>query len=115
MAVRRLDEIVLDCADPTRLVRFWGALFGIEPVFRELDWTYIDSPVTRVRIAFQRVPEPKSVKNRVHLDVEVDDIAAEAARLVGLGARTVGTVMEDEYGRFQVMQDPEGNEFCLIH
>ena len=67
-----------------------------------------------LRIAFQGVPEPKSGKNRLHLDVEVIDIAAAIPRCVALGATVVGDPQEDEAGWFQVMVDPEGHEFCLV-
>jgi predicted enzyme related to lactoylglutathione lyase len=114
MAVIRLQEVVIDCRDPATLVEFWARLFGAEAVVRDETWAYVDAPVTRIRIAFQRVPEAKTVKNRVHLDVEVDDIAAEADRVTALGARAHGPPMEDDQGPFQVMLDPEGNEFCLV-
>jgi predicted enzyme related to lactoylglutathione lyase len=114
MTVRVLQEVVVDCNDPTTLVQFWAAVFGTEGVVRSEEWAYIESPATRLRIAFQRVPEAKSVKNRVHLDVEVDEIPTESARLVGLGAQVVGGIVVDEQGPFQVMRDPEGNEFCLV-
>jgi hypothetical protein len=66
------------------------------------------------RILFHTVPEPKTVKNRWHIDVTVgkDRMHAEAERLVGLGATLVREVQEPG-GHFLVMQDPEGNEFCL--
>jgi predicted enzyme related to lactoylglutathione lyase len=114
MAVIRLQEVVVDCNDPVALVGFWAAVFGAEAVIREESWTYVESPATRLRIAFQRVPERKVTKNRVHLDVEVDDIPAEVVRLVDLGATVSGPPMEDDQGPFQVMLDPEGNEFCLV-
>jgi len=64
------------------------------------------------RLLFNVVPEPKTVKNRVHLDLNVADMQAEVARLVGLGARKVKTF--DENGEtWTVMADPEGNEFCV--
>jgi predicted enzyme related to lactoylglutathione lyase len=114
MVVIRLQEVVVDCRDPASLVRFWAGVFGTEPIVRTPDWAYIDAPSAVVRIAFQQVPEAKAVKNRVHLDVEVDDIAGECARVVGLGATAIGDIQRDEQGRFQVLQDPEGNEFCLV-
>jgi predicted enzyme related to lactoylglutathione lyase len=114
MAVRSLLEIVVDCRDPATLAGFWGAVFGTPAQVRDPSWAWIESPATRTRIAFQRVPEAKVVKNRVHLDVEVDDIPAERDRLLGLGAEAVGEEVEDELGPFQVMLDPEGNEFCLV-
>ena len=114
MAVFGLQEVVIDCADPGALAVFWAATFSTEPVVRSADWAYIESPTTRVRIAFQKVPEPKRVKNRLHLDIDVDDIAQEQARLELLGASAIGTIVSDEMGPFQMMTDPEGNEFCLV-
>lgn len=114
MAVLALQEVVVDSEDPRVLAVFWAAVFDTEPVQRGTDWAYVESVTTRIRIAFQRVPELKSVKNRVHLDLEVDDIAQERVRLESLGATAVGTVERDDLGPFQVMTDPEGNEFCLV-
>lgn len=68
----------------------------------------------RPRVLFQLVPEGKTVKNRVHLDVDVDDLAEAIEATEALGATRVGEIMWDELGGFQVMSDPEGNEFCLI-
>jgi predicted enzyme related to lactoylglutathione lyase len=109
----RLDEIVFDCADPARLARFWATVLGSEPVDRNHSWSYIVPP-GGLRLAFQRVPEGKAVKNRLHLDVAVADIDAERARLCAEGATAVADVTTDDHGRFQVMLDPEGNEFCLV-
>ena len=113
MAVRGLDEIVVDCADPVSLAGFWAKVFGVDTTNESETWTYIDVPGATT-VVFQKVPEAKTVKNRLHLDVEVDDIPAEAARLVALGATRQGDVCADPPGRFQVMLDPEGNEFCLV-
>lgn len=66
-------------------------------------------------MAFQRVPEPKRSKNRLHLDVQVDDLAVAVAAAETLGARRVGDVGHDSMGRFQVLRDPEDNEWCLVH
>lgn len=66
-------------------------------------------------MAFQRVPEPKRSKNRLHLDVQVDDLAVAVAAAQALGARRVGDVERDSMGRFQVLRDPEDNEWCLVH
>jgi hypothetical protein len=114
MTVLGLHEVVVDCANPPLLAEFWAAVFGTERVVRSDDWAYVESPATRVRIAFQRVPEAKAAKNRVHLDVEVDAIGPERDRLVGLGAIARGPIVLDEDGPFQVMIDPENNEFCLV-
>jgi predicted enzyme related to lactoylglutathione lyase len=65
-------------------------------------------------VAFQRVPEGKVAKNRVHLDIWSTDIAGDTARLVTHGATAVGAIVSDETGSFQVLVDPEDNEFCLV-
>ena len=66
---------------------------------------------TDPRLWFQRVPEPKRVKNRVHLDLRADDVEVELARLTAMGA----TVADDQpVADLVVMRDPEGNEFCLL-
>lgn len=109
----RVQEIVFDCADPAALARFWSALLGGVPVDRAPDWSYVDPPEF-VRIAFQRVPEGKAAKNRLHLDVEVADPEAAADAVLPLGARRSGGPVTDEQGTFQVMHDPEGNEFCFV-
>jgi len=66
-------------------------------------------------VSFQLVPELKSVKNRLHLDVDVPDLEDAIAAALALGATRLGEVVYDEIGGFQVMADPEGNEFCFIH
>ncbi|AXI78361.1 VOC family protein [Peterkaempfera bronchialis] len=113
--VGRIDELVIDCAEPAALVRFWAAVLGGRPVDREPDWSYVDPPDGQPRLAFQRVPEPRPTgKNRLHLDICVEDIEQARDELLARGARAVGGVRMDDQGAFQVMQDPEGNEFCLV-
>ncbi|GAA2936240.1 VOC family protein [Streptomyces enissocaesilis] len=109
----RIDEIVFDCADPAALVRFWAALLGGDPVDRSPHWSYVDPP-DWTRIAFQRVPEGKTVKNRLHLDLEAGDLDAASAEAERLGATRTGGIVTDENGSFQVLLDPEGNEFCFV-
>jgi len=68
-----------------------------------------------VGIALQRVPEPKRGKNRVHLDIEVDDLDAVTEHIEALGGRRASPEDVSEHGyNWRVMTDPEGNEFCLI-
>ncbi|XVV05284.1 VOC family protein [Actinosynnema sp. CA-248983] len=110
----RLDQVVVDCLEPAALVRFWAGLLGGEPVLRAHGWAHVEPPGWP-RISFQPVPESKAVKNRLHLDILVDDISAAVGKAVALGARVVGDVVTDEQGSFQVLLDPEGNEFCFVH
>ncbi|MGW5055229.1 VOC family protein [Actinokineospora sp. NPDC004072] len=109
----RLDQIVVDCLEPAALVRFWAGLLGGEVVDRPSGWSHTEPPGFPV-LAFQPVPDPRTTKNRLHLDVEVDDIPHAAETAVGLGAERVGDVVRDAKGAFQVMRDPEGNEFCFV-
>ncbi len=113
-AVGRINEIVVDCRDPGKLSAFWGALLGVEPTIRETAWATVRDPASGLVVAFQAVPEPKTGKNRLHIDVQVADLADATAACVVLGATPEGPVIEDAHGAFQVMLDPEGHEFCLV-
>jgi predicted enzyme related to lactoylglutathione lyase len=108
-----VKQVVVDCRDPRSLVRFWATLLGGEPVDRARGWSHVEAAGS-VRMAFQPVPEDKVVKNRLHLDVEVDDITAAVEAAVALGATAVGTTLTDDQGGFQTMLDPAGNEFCFV-
>jgi len=110
-----LDVVAIDCNDPEPLVKFWCAVLGAEVASRGGDWIELTSTVAGgAHLAFQVVPEPKITKNRVHLDVTVDDLVTSAARAEQLGARPIGGVVEEGDDRYQVMADPAGNEFCLV-
>ncbi|MFE6776772.1 VOC family protein [Streptomyces sp. NPDC057702] len=108
-----LHQIVVDCRKPGDLVRFWAGLLGGEPVERARGWAHVEPPGL-ARLAFQPVPEHKAVKNRLHLDIAVDDIDVAVDRAVTLGASRVGPTVTDDQGAFQAMRDPEGNEFCFV-
>ena len=106
-------EVVIDCTDPGRLAQFWSRVLGGEPRERDAAWWYIEPP-DWTRLSFQRVPEGKVVKNRIHPDVAVTDIAAATEQAESFGARRVGDVHHDRAGSFQVLLDPEGNEWCVV-
>ena len=112
--IGRLDGIVIDCLDPVRLAEFWQRVLGGYIVRQSHDWVALEPP-TGLPISLQMVPEGKSVKNRVHLDVDVGDLEEATAAAIAAGGTRVGEVVYDEVGGFQVMADPEGNEFCLIN
>ena len=138
-------QVVFDCADPDRLARFWAQALGYKlqdppqgygtweswlrdqgiPQERWNDANAVVDPDGRgPRIFFQRVPEAKTTKNRVHLDLNVTggpaapleerrgQVDAEVERLLGLGASRL-RVVEEQGGYWAVMQDPEGDEFCV--
>ena len=108
-------QITFDCADPDRLADFWAAALGYvrhgtQGPYRSI----VDPGHEHPEQVFQHVPEPKVGKARIHLDVYVDDIAAEVDRLSGLGATALEDGWFEEEGeRWFVMRDPEGNEFCV--
>ena len=103
----RLHGVGVDCADAERTARWWGDRFGIEPQgYADHDWWTLEGvthdPV--LTFDFAPVPEPKTVKNRIHWDVYGDVADFERA-----GATVLWTMP-----RWTVMADPEGNEFCVF-
>jgi predicted enzyme related to lactoylglutathione lyase len=116
-AIGTVNGLVIDCADPIALARFWGAMFAVEvDAVDEDPPRYVDLrsrdglPVLR----FQRVPELKSVKNRLHLDIEVDSLDDAVERVQARGGRPLQPRDTDYGWHYRIMADPEGNEFCLI-
>jgi hypothetical protein len=107
----------MDCADALALSAFWAEALGYEERVRTEGWVILGDPEqVGVGLGFQKVPEPKAVKNRVHLDLLVtgEPIEARRATLEALGATTQRFVDNGEEGHHYIMQDPEGNEFCLV-
>lgn len=114
MAVGRLSEVVIDCHDCDSLAEFWAAVLGGTPVRESAEWVAVISPDGSTTVSFQQVPEVKVGKNRVHLDVLVEDLEQAAARCVELGANRISGTRGDPLGDFIVLADPEGNEFCVV-
>lgn len=116
MAVGELRTVVVDCLDPEPLARFWAALLDREIAFASDEWISLTTTGPgHPRVAFQRVPEPKAGKNRLHLDLWTPDIEAATEAAEALGATRVGPRVTDAGEDFQVLLDPAGNEFCLVH
>jgi Glyoxalase-like domain len=122
----RLHDVVIDSRHPASIARFWAALldgYQVAP-YDEAELTrlrdegifdpeddpnvLVEAPGTLPRIFFQLVTEPKTVKNRVHLDLRCDRVEDELERVIELGASIVAV-----YDDHVVLRDPEGNEFCL--
>ena len=108
-------ELVLDCAEPTSLANFWREALGYRDLYADADLVVlvpeegIASP-----LLLQGVPEPKACKNRMHLDIVVDDIEAEIRRLQTLGAHRIDEGVQNFAGtRWVRLSDPEQNEFCV--
>ena len=119
----KLAAVSVDCEDALAVARFWSAALGrpIDPdpssgfaaigmaEHRDTQGWRLGGDPTWL---FARVPEAKTAKNRMHLDLTAPDREAEVARLVALGATRVADM--DEWGyQWTVLQDPEGNEFCV--
>ncbi len=107
------EQVNIDAGDPAGLGRWWAGALG---------WVVVDdspeefeirpAPDRLPGLLFVRVPEHKSVKNRLHLDFRPDDQAAEVDRLLGLGATRADVGQGDP--PWVVLRDPEGNEFCVL-
>jgi len=104
-----LSDVVVDCSDPERLAAFWGSLLGLEVAQRIETYVMLARLSGGLAVGFQRVPEPKVTKNRIHLDLTVPDLEAATRRVEELGGRRIGDVKT-----WRVMRDPESNEFCLL-
>lgn len=116
MSIGRVLAATFDCADPAALAGFWLRVVGgeVDPRTAADDWVALRDVPGIGNIGFQKVPEGKTAKNRVHLDVEVDSIEDAAAAAASAGARVQGGKVAEPTGWFQVMLDPEDNEFCLV-
>ncbi len=110
----RICEIVVDCQDPDRVATFWCAALGYRETERDETGVAIAGTPNAPAILFIRVPEGKPGKNRLHFDLCTTDVgqAAELERLLALGARRSASIVSG--GRWIVLEDPEGNEFCLM-
>ena len=120
----KFTELAIDCADPHGLARFWCSVLDYEVQDEQDDFVAIGSPMVPEgkhrlgpvppMLTFAPVPEGKTVKNRLHLDVNPTDRSQdeEIARLIGLGA-TVVCDNRPEFG-WVTLADPEGNEFDVL-
>lgn len=106
--------LTLDVADPDVQTAFWCGALGYEHTGGVGHYRVLTDPTGRSpKMLLQQVVESKSAKNRLHLDLHVADIEAEATRLEALGAVRIRKV--DEFGiSWVTMHDPEGNEFCIV-
>jgi hypothetical protein len=120
----KFTELAIDCADPEGLARFWCSVLDYEVQSNDDGVVTIGSPLVPdgrshvgpvpPTLTFARVPEGKTVKNRLHLDVNPIDReqAEEVSRLLALGAHRADVGQGDQ--SWVVLTDPEGNEFCVL-
>ncbi|WP_116114737.1 VOC family protein [Austwickia chelonae] len=104
-----IASIAIDCYDAQNLAEFWSAVLHADVLHDADEYVVLDySP----RLSFQNVPEPTPGKNRVHIDIESEDLASDTERIIALGATMIEQVRMNG-GRWNVLADPEGNHFCL--
>jgi hypothetical protein len=125
--VATIHDVVFDCVHPASVARFWAAVLdgyevapydevelarlrseGIDDPEDDPSVLVESAPGVRPRLFFQLVPEPRTVKNRVHLDLTCANLASETDRVVALGASVVAA-----HDGWTTFADPEGNEFCV--
>jgi hypothetical protein len=113
-----LREIAVDCRDPEAQAAWWSRVLDLAAVYDEDGFWWISSDVSEdagLTLSFGHVPESKTVKNRIHLDLNPSgcDQAEELERLLSLGARHTDIGQGPDVS-WVVLEDPEGNEFCLL-
>ncbi|HEV2451267.1 MAG TPA: VOC family protein [Streptosporangiaceae bacterium] len=109
----RLYTVVINCRDPATLGRWWAEVLDWRVVFEKPDEVVIaKDDDTYPGLVFVPVPETKTVKNRLHIDLAPDDRDAEVERLIGLGATRADVGQGDQ--TWVVLSDPEGNELCVL-
>jgi predicted enzyme related to lactoylglutathione lyase len=111
-----ISTVTVDCADAAVLARFWAGALGWDVApGASAEFAAVGGPrrpADSPSLLFARVPEPKTVKNRWHLDLDAADPDAEVARLVALGASVRRRVSEGD-AAWVTLADPEANEFCV--
>ena len=110
-AVVGIAALAVDCAEPAALAGWWRRLLG-GSVEVDDDGDATLYTLDELTIDFLRVPEAKTAKNRLHLDLRTSDLGAAIEQAIALGATRADDVYDG--GLWQVLRDPEGNEFCLL-
>ena len=112
----RFTELCIDCRDAPALAEFWCEVLGYR-ITDDADegLVEISGDEPGPTLLFAEVPEPKAVKNRIHIDVNPRDReqAEEVERILALGARRIDVGQGDD-ASWVVLADPEGNEFCVL-
>ena len=115
MSQKARMDLVIDCADPAALAPFWRDALDYREYFTDASFAVlVPKDGNSSPLVLQGVPEPKSGKNRMHLDIVVDDIEPEVARLQALGATRLDERAQSFGDTLWIrMADPEMNEFCV--
>jgi predicted enzyme related to lactoylglutathione lyase len=115
----RVQCLAIDANDPEKLARFWADALGWRRTYESDDEIVLEPPAGSPEdgvapdLIFLKVPETKTIKNRLHLDLRPQDQAAEVERIEALGAQRV-SVGQGSDATWVVLADPEGNEFCVL-
>ena len=115
----RIQCLCIDSRDPSRIASFWEAALGWRRTYERDDEVVLEPPAGSPEdgvvpdLLFLRVPETKTIKNRLHLDLRPDDQEAAVRRLIELGARHVSIGQGPDVS-WVVLADPDGNEFCVL-
>jgi hypothetical protein len=105
MALATYQDLCIDVSDARIEGEFWATMLGLSLVMHDDGDAHLDGAVPRERVWLNRVPEPKTVKNRLHLDVNAESVD----RALDAGARVL-----HEFERWTTLADPEGQEFCVF-
>lgn len=107
-----VQHVVIDTHDPQLVARFWAQTLGRDIADDWGGFVRLTPDEAGTQLAFAAVPETKTVKNRVHLDLTAPDRQRATAELIAIGATMIETRNQDGH-TWAVMADPEGNEFCV--
>ncbi|MEV0178679.1 VOC family protein [Streptomyces sp. NPDC050625] len=110
----KIRHVTIDCADAYALAAFWSQVLG-EPLHEDDHPGDPEALIEAAGLLFVTVPDPKTVKNRVHMDLQPQDHTRdeEVKRLLALGATLVDDRRREDGTGWAVLADPEGNEFCV--
>jgi len=109
---RKFAGAVIDVNDLGLEAAFWGAMLGEEPgpIRSDGGWVTIGTLGGPARLVLQKVPEPKTIKDRIHIDLDVDDVDVAITRIIEMGGSQLS---EPKISGGVTMADPQGNEFCI--
>jgi catechol 2,3-dioxygenase-like lactoylglutathione lyase family enzyme len=110
----KVTTVMVDTVDLDASAVFWSEFLGLEEVYRNDTYVYL-SPMSEggPHLAFQLVDEPRPGKNRLHLDIQVDDRVAATDQIIAAGGSFIAQVDEPGFPVWSVMADPQGNEFDI--
>jgi predicted enzyme related to lactoylglutathione lyase len=105
----RIHNVGIDCNDLRGMTQFWQQVTGYETDSSGDDHVFLKAEDGSFGLFMQQVPESRTEKNRLHLDLVVDDLDAATSEVTGLGA-----ILVEKHDGWNVLADPEGNQFCLV-